>query len=111
MIPPFQSTDTSNTRLLERVMIDGKAGDEPTPVAPNRPVSVLLVSVKQGAIDIHLGSGGAAGLGRVPHLHFGQTNRPEWVPIFCGQYEFLIAPVGNAGQAVQASIFFGGPDR
>ena len=45
-----------------------------------RDATVLVVSVKKGSLDIWLGeAGGSPPV--VPEFHFGQTNRPEWVPL------------------------------
>jgi hypothetical protein len=107
MMPRFKATDTSNVRLVEKVYLDGVQGTE-KPVNPNREVSCILVSVTQGAVDIFLG--GARAGRRVPDLHYGQTNKPEWTPIPCGMYEFTLVAAGNPGQPILACVWFGGPD-
>ncbi len=100
-----RSTDTSNTHLVELVRLYGPPGTQQI-VKPNRLVSFILVSVRQGAVDIYVGGGAVAGL--VPDLHFGQSGRPIEVPIPCGQYEFTIVAAGPRNP-VKASVLFGGP--
>jgi hypothetical protein len=98
-------TYTSNTNLVDKTTIEG-AGGITKLLRPNRRVSLIVCSVKQGAIDVYFGS--SPEINSVPDLHFGQTNRPVPVPIPCGQYEFSIVcadPLNNT----QASVILGGP--
>jgi len=100
----MRSTDTSNVRLVERVIVYGANGTA-VRCQPGRLVSMVLCSVKRGAVDVFLGSNN---VGLVPDLHFGQTNRPEWVPIPTGEYEFCLV-ASDPNQTTQASVIFGGP--
>lgn len=45
-----------------------------------RPLNLLIVSVTTGAVDVWFGeySGSQP---TTPHLHFGQTNTPVWLPL------------------------------
>lgn len=103
----MKTTDTSNVRLIEKVYVQGALGAFLT-TQPNRAVSMILCSVKQGAVDIFFGSYGDGDGRLVPDLHFGQTNRPVWVPLPCQQYEFTIV-AADAQQVTYASVIFGGP--
>lgn len=100
----MRNTDTSNIHLLESAIVYGAPGKAIT-VQPNRPVTWLLVSVCQGGVDIYIGA--TAG-GLVPHYHFGQTNKPEWVPVPTGQYCFTLVAVGPP-TTVTAMVHFLGP--
>ena len=100
----MKSTDTSNIHLLERVIVYGANGTT-IRVSPNRPVSLIVCSVKIGAVAVWFGSNA---LGLVPDLWFGQVNRPVALPIPCGQYEFLVV-ASDPFNATQATVTFGGP--
>jgi len=101
-----RGTDTSNIRMVERVIVQGPPGASQT-VQPNREVCLIVCSVKQGGVDVFFGSGPTGGR-LAPDLHFGQSNRPVCVPIPCGQYEFTVVALGP-DSLVLASVIFGGP--
>lgn len=89
--PPDQ---VDNRSLLADIKFDGPAG-EMHPFQSTRKMVGLLVSVKLGALDIYAGTGFQANtLPRVPHLHFGQTNKPEWVPLPVGIHNFTAVSSG-----------------
>lgn len=97
-------TGTQNRQLLQRVVINGPAGTAAR-VTLQRPAQMVMVSVKTGAIDVFLGSSG--NVGDTPDYHFGQTNRPEWVPFFGGCSEFVIVASDTVHTTV-ANVQFGG---
>jgi len=92
-------TDTSNARLAEKRQVYGPLGTREV-WQPTLQVSALLVSVKSGAVDIFYGGGGDGRL--VPDLHFGQTNRPVWVPYTggAGDFELVAADPVNLTKAM-----------
>ena len=98
-------TYTSNVNLVDRTILQGSFGAQRR-MQPNRRVSMVLCSVKSGAVDIYFGS--FADTGQVPDLHFGQVNKPEWVPIPCGQYEFVLV-ASDPLNTTEASVILGGP--
>lgn len=101
----MRGTDTSNTRLVERAILLGPLGTT-VRVQPNRAVSLIVCSIKQGAVGVWFGSNNA---GLVPDLFFNQAAFPVWVPIPAGVYEFCLVAL-DANQNTQASVIFGGPD-
>lgn len=90
--------------MVDRLIVRGAVGTK-VYSQPNRPVCLVVCSVIRGSVDIWLGSNAVTG--SVPDLHFGQTNRPEWVSIPSGQYEFTVLASGPG--ETQASIILGGP--
>lgn len=96
-------TGTQNTCLLQRETVNDALGVE-KPVRLQRPAQCIMVSVKQGAIDIFLGSTAGSG---VPDYHFGQTNAPVWVPFFGGCSEFVIV-AADPNVSTIANVQFGG---
>lgn len=100
-------TYTSNVNLVDKVTIQGARGVIRF-LRPNRRVSLIVCSVKQGAIDVYFGS--SPEIDAVPDLHFGQTNRPVCVPIPCGQYEFSIV-CADPLNTNQGSVILGGPSE
>jgi len=98
-------TYTSNVNLVDKTIIQGSFGTQRR-LQPNRRVSLVVCSVKCGAVDLYFGS--FADPAAVPDLHFGQTNKPEWTPIPCGQYEFVIVASDPNGHT-EASVILGGP--
>ena len=97
--------NTSNVNLIDTVMVSGVNGTQ-VRRQPNRRVSFIVASVKCGAVDVFFGS--MAIEGATPHLHFGQTNRPEPIPIPCGQYEFVFL-VSDPVNPTEACFLLGGP--
>lgn len=94
----------NNPRLWERAYIIGEFGYYQV-VNINRPISIIVCSVKAGAIDIFFGNP----RGRLaPDFHFGQTNKPEWVPYNGAPGEVYIVADG-VGMTNLACIMFGGP--
>ena len=73
-----------------------------------RPMCLLIVSVTQGAVDVWLGNYRGQ-LPATPHFHFGQTNKPEWVPLPLNITDLTLKASGNTGTTVVASIIVGGP--
>ena len=73
-----------------------------------RPISIIIVSVTQGSVDIWFGNCRGQ-LPATPDLHFGQTNRPEWVPVPLQITDLTLRASGNAGQTVVATVIVGGP--
>lgn len=104
---PPNHTYTSNVNLVDKTTIQGARGVIKL-LRPNRRVSLIVCSVKQGAIDIYFGS--SPEINSVPDLHFGQTNRPVSVPIPCGQYEFSIVCADPLNDN-QGSVILGGPSE
>lgn len=100
-------TYTSNVNLVDRTTIEGARGVTKL-LRPNRRVSLIVCSVKTGAIDIYFGS--SPEINSVPDLHFGQTNRPIPVPIPCGQYEFSIVCADTLNNT-RGSVILGGPSE
>lgn len=95
--------EANNPRLFEACFVTGAAG-EAFKVNLNRPVTLIVCSVKQGAVDIYFGSPN----GRlVPNFHFGQTNRPEAIPYTGAPLEVYCVAAG-AGNTL-AVVYFGGP--
>ena len=107
MIPRFQSTDSSNVHLIDGIRFQDPPGTQKR-LTPNRLASFLLVSVKQGGVDVFFGGGDPGGR-LCPDLHFGQTNAPVWVPLPLGQFELTCVAVGATGLTVLASVWLGGP--
>lgn len=110
----MRSTDTSNVHLLDKVTFQDAPGTVKV-LQPNRQASFLVVSVTEGGVDIYF-QGNSGGLPLTPDLHFGQTNKPEVVPIPCGQMEFACVAIGpglggGGGTAglVLATVWAGGP--
>lgn len=97
--------NTSNVNLVDTVTISGVKGTQVRRI-PNRRVSLIVASVKNGAVDVFFGS--MAIEDAIPHLHFGQTNRPEPVPIPCGQYEFVFVS-SDTNNPASACFLLGGP--
>lgn len=74
-----------------------------------RQSNLLICSVTQGAVDIWLGDY-SSGLPAAPDLHFGQTNKPEWVPLPCGLRELTIKASGAVNPNLACVIIGGPPD-
>lgn len=54
-----------------------------------RDMDGVIVSVKCGNVDLWFGEfSGDRPL--VPHMHFGQTNHPDWLPIPAGVYTVTV---------------------
>lgn len=97
------STDSSNLHLVDRSYVYGPSGTT-VHVTPGRPVTLILVSVKQGSVDLFIGPTASSA---VPDLHFGQSNEPVCVPWFAGQAPLTFVADGP-GKTV-ASVILGGP--
>ena len=97
--------NTSNVNLIDTVMISGDNGFQ-VRRQPNRRVSMIVVSVCEGAVNVFFGS--MAIDNATPHLHFGQVNEPSWVPIPCGQYEFVFV-CADPNVRTEATVLLGGP--
>lgn len=97
-------TTTSNVHLVDSRKVTGVYGTS-YQVRPNRRVSLIICSVKQGAVEVWFGT---QALGSVPDLWFGQTNRPVQVDIPEGQYEFTLV-AADANVSTLANVIFGGP--
>jgi hypothetical protein len=96
--------EANNPRLYERAYVNGASG-ETVRLSINRPITHIICSVKQGAIDIYFGGEPQGRI--VPDYHFGQTNKPEVVP-FTGAPGDVYLVASGIGPNV-ASVFFGGP--
>ena len=99
-------TNTSNVNLVDTVKVSGAIGKS-YQVRPNRPVCLIVCSVKQGSVDIFFGTSAE---GAVPELHFGQTNKPEPIPIPLMQGEFTVV-CSSASVNTLACVIFGGPSE
>ena len=97
--------NTSNVNLIDTVIISGENGFQ-VRRQPNRRVSMIVVSVCEGAVNVFFGS--MAIDNATPHLHFGQVNEPSWVPIPCGQYEFVFV-AADPDVRTEATVLLGGP--
>lgn len=97
--------ESNNPRLMERVYIDGTIGRSQT-INVNRPVTCIVASVKNGAVDVFIGDGNSAR--RVPDLHFNQSGKPVTVPFTGapGQYTVVASDPNNP---TLACVMFGGP--
>lgn len=62
--------------------------------APTRPVCGLLVSVKQGTLDIWLGDQQGGAVNPLPDFHYIITGRPEWTPLPYAEYVFTAGSTG-----------------
>ncbi len=82
-----------NRCLLDTLIFDGGAGQRQS-YQGSRQMTHIVVSVTTGAIDIYFGAAGGGTIPRVPSLHFGQTNRPETVPLPAGVQNFLAVSSG-----------------
>jgi hypothetical protein len=97
--------NTSNVNLIDTVTVVGAYGTQARR-QPNRRVSLIVGSVKNGAVDVFFGS--MAIRGSTPHLHFGQQGKPEPCPIPCGQYEFVFV-ASDPNNPTEACFLLGGP--
>lgn len=80
-------------------------GRIPTP----RDLNEILVSVKRGSVDIWFGEF-TGDRPEVPHLHFGQTNSPVWVPIPEGCYTITYRLEDlTSSNSILACVILGGP--
>lgn len=68
---------------------------------------LLIVSVKQGGVDVYAGNYDAGSLPLAPHMHFGQTNAPVWIPIPEVWQELTLVSFGPANP-VLASVMVAG---
>lgn len=96
--------ESNNPRLYERYYVVGPSGTKQI-VQVNRPISLICVSVTFGAIDLFFGGDPAGRL--VPDYHFGQTNKPEWVPYTGAPGDVCIYASGYGTNL--ACVMFGGP--
>ena len=101
----------TNCKLLDTVIFQDIVGSQGAIrlIQHQRPINLLIVSVLQGGVNIYFGDYTSLQLPLTPHLHFGQTNTPEWLPIPEGWHTLTAVAVGNSGQQVLASIICGGP--
>lgn len=104
MIPPV-GWPAGNTTLIETVIFQEAAGAVKT-ILSQRPINLLVVSVTQGGVNIWLGCY-QGNLPLTPHLHFGQTNSPVWVPIPETLTDLTIQSAGPANP-VLACVMVGG---
>lgn len=91
--------------MLERITVQGAQGVSVLS-QPNRPVSVLICSVKQGAVSVYFGSNPV--LSAPPDLFFAIGGFPMWVPLPAQQYEFTIVADDPSGTTL-AVVILGGP--
>lgn len=84
---------------------DGTTGRVSVP----RDCSMVLVSVKSGNVDLWFGEfTGDTPL--CPHLHYGQTNEPVWVPIPDGVYTVVYRLEDTiSSDPILASLWIVGP--
>jgi hypothetical protein len=101
----MRSTDTSNVRMLERIIVHGAQGVSVLS-QPNRLVTMILCSVQQGAVSVYFGSNPV--LSAPPDLYFAITGLPWWVPVPAGQYEFTMVADDPTG-VTKAVVILGGP--
>lgn len=103
----MRSTFAANINLVDWRRLFDASGVEGKFEVP-RDASMLLVSVKRGSVDIWFGDFlGSREL--VPHLHYGQTNAPVWVPIPVGTYilTYRLEDLTSSNRII-ASVLFGG---
>jgi hypothetical protein len=94
-----------NTRLLHTEPINQASGFQGI-IQLQRNANLILVSVKQGGLDVWFGDC-RGNLPSVPHLHYGQTNAPVWVPIPEGCFHLTYLTIGPPSP-VLACILVGG---
>lgn len=103
----MRSTFASNVNFIDWRRLFGDNGTEGVFEVP-RDASMICVSVKRGSIDLWFGNF----LGSrefVPHLHFGQSNEPHWIPIPIGTYAitYRLEDLTSSNDII-ASIMIGG---
>lgn len=96
---------SGNVTLIDQAVFQSAPGEVKT-MNLQRPINLLVVSVKQGGVDIWLGNYGT-GVPSAPHLHFGQTNTPVWIPIPETLTDLTIKSFGPANP-VLATVLVGG---
>lgn len=103
----MRSTFAANVNLLDWRRLSGANATEGKFEVP-REASMLLVSVKRGSVDIWFGDF-LNSRELVPHLHYGQTNAPVWVPIPVGTYviTYRLEDLTSPNQII-ASVLLGG---
>lgn len=103
----MRSTFASNVNLIDWRRLQGANGTEGKIELP-RDACLILVSVKRGSVDLWFGNFlGSREI--VPHLHFGQTNSPEWIAIPRGTYAitFRLEDLTSSNSII-ASLMIGG---
>lgn len=90
----FAYPDGSRGRLAQPIYLTlGISEAQVIPVSP-RDVLAVLVSVKQGTLDLWIGDMGEQFIATIPQFHFIANQGVQWFPLPAARYAFTVGSTG-----------------
>jgi len=90
----FAYPNGENSRLGQPIFLNLPIGAAQVIPESPRDVHAVLVSVKQGTLDIWIGERGTEFVGLIPQFHFIANQGVQWFPLPPAQYAFTVASTG-----------------